>query len=126
VFGLGWPELVALVVIALLVFGPDKLPQAAAQAGRTLRNLRRMATNARDDLQAGLGPEFANFDPADLNPKNFVRKHLLEDVERDWNGNLTTSTAVADPEPSYAASYGPDMGAELGYGEIPPYDSEAT
>ncbi|WP_326644548.1 sec-independent translocase [Streptosporangium sp. NBC_01755] len=117
-FGLGWPEIVALVVIALLVFGPEKLPQAAAQAGKTLRNLRRMANNARDDLRSGLGPEFADFDPADLNPKNFVRKHLTADLEDDWNA--TSATATAEPVPSYPA------GGELGYGEIPPYDSEAT
>ncbi|MER6172581.1 sec-independent translocase [Streptosporangium sp. NPDC001681] len=117
-FGLGWPEIVALVVIALLVFGPEKLPQAAAQAGKTLRNLRRMANNARDDLRTGLGPEFADFDPADLNPKNFVRKHLTADLEDDWKS--TPATATAEPAPSYPA------GGELGYGEIPPYDSEAT
>ncbi|WP_030910600.1 sec-independent translocase [Streptosporangium amethystogenes] len=117
-FGLGWPEIVALVVIALLVFGPEKLPQAAAQAGKTLRNLRRMANNARDDLRTGLGPEFADFDPSDLNPKNFVRKHLTADLEDDWNS--TSATATAEPAHSYPA------GGELGYGEIPPYDSEAT
>ncbi|GAA3028211.1 MULTISPECIES: sec-independent translocase [Streptosporangium] len=116
-FGLGWPEIVALVVIALLVFGPEKLPQAASQAARTLRNLRRMANNARDDLRTGLGPEFADFDPADLNPKNFVRKHLTADLEDDWKS--TTATATAEPATSYPAG-------ELGYGEIPPYDSEAT
>lgn len=117
-FGLGWPEIVALVVIALLVFGPEKLPQAAAQAGKTLRNLRRMANNARDDLRTGLGPEFSDFDPADLNPKNFVRKHLTADLEDDWNGTSATATAApAAPTPP---------GGELGYGEIPPYDSEAT
>ncbi|MFE3448603.1 sec-independent translocase [Nonomuraea sp. NPDC059194] len=117
-FGLGWMEVGALVVIALLVFGPDKLPQAAAQAGRTLRNLRRMATSARDDLRAGLGPEFADFDPADLNPKNFVRKHLLEDAEEAWNA----STAALEPAPVGA----PEPVSELGYGELPPYDPEAT
>lgn len=116
-FGLGWPEILALVVIALLVFGPEKLPQAASQAGRTLRQLRQMANNARADLETNLGPEFANFDPADLNPKNFVRKHLLDDVEKDWNGVSTAGPVVAPvavPEP------------DLGYGEIPPYDNEAT
>ncbi|MEO3888170.1 sec-independent translocase [Nonomuraea sp. B5E05] len=119
-FGLGWGEFAALIVIALLVFGPDKLPQAASQAGRTLRNLRRMATNARDDLRAGLGPEFSNFDPADLNPRTFVRKHLLDDIEDDWNNkpreleSTTTAPATSDPVD------------ELGYGELPPYDSEAT
>ncbi|GAA3576902.1 hypothetical protein GCM10022419_067630 [Nonomuraea rosea] len=119
-FGLGWAEIGALVVIALLVFGPEKLPQAASQAGKTLRNLRRMANNARDDLRAGLGPEFSNFDPADLNPRTFVRKHLLDDVEEDWNKKPdeleTASTAPYTPEPV----------DELGYGELPPYDAEAT
>ncbi|MER6949747.1 sec-independent translocase [Nonomuraea sp. NPDC000554] len=118
-FGLGWMEAGALIVIALLVFGPDKLPQAASQAGKTLRNLRRMANNARDDLRAGLGPEFQNFDPNDLNPRNFVRKHLLDDLEDDWNNtprSLEPATAPYTPEPV----------DELGYGELPPYDSEAT
>ncbi|GAA2652025.1 MULTISPECIES: sec-independent translocase [Nonomuraea] len=118
-FGLGWMEVGALVVIALLVFGPDRLPQAAAQAGRTLRNLRRMATNARDDLRSGLGPEFSDFDPADLNPKNFVRKHLLDDVEDSWNA--TPTSATLEPVASV-----PEPVSELGFGEIPPYDPEAT
>ncbi|WP_214109072.1 sec-independent translocase [Acrocarpospora catenulata] len=116
-FGIGWPEIVALAVIALLVFGPEKLPQAASQAGRTLRQLRQMANNARSDLEANLGPEFKNFDPADLNPKAFVRKHLLDDVEKDWNS--------PEPEPLEAPVPAP-AAMELTNGEIPPYDNEAT
>ncbi|GAA0406752.1 hypothetical protein Acor_51400 [Acrocarpospora corrugata] len=116
-FGLGWPEIIALVVIALLVFGPEKLPQAASQAGRTLRQLRQMANNARSDLEANLGPEFKNFDPADLNPKTFVRKHLLDEVEKDWD----------EPEPPPLEPPVPVPAAvELNSGEIPPYDNEAT
>lgn len=111
-FGLGVWEVMALVVIALLVFGPDKLPQAAAQAGRTLRNLRRMAESAKEDLRAGLGPEFADFDPADLHPRNFVRKHLLED---DFDKALRSLPNLPERPPT-----------ELAYGEIPPYDTEAT
>ncbi|GAA2857441.1 sec-independent translocase [Nonomuraea rubra] len=121
-FGLGWMEVGALIVIALLVFGPERLPQAAAQAGKTLRNLRRMANNARDDLRAGLGPEFQNFDPADLNPRNFVRKHLLDDLEDDWNDNKPRELEPAGAPAPYAA----EPVDELGYGELPPYDSEAT
>ncbi|MBO3750857.1 twin-arginine translocase subunit TatB [Streptosporangiaceae bacterium NEAU-GS5] len=136
-FGLGWGELLALVVLALLVFGPDKLPQAAQQAGRTLRQIRQMANNARTDLEANLGPEFKNFDPADLNPKAFVRKHLLDDVENDWNDNATTpSTAIgatSDEEdlPMESTVSGPyamtsPAREELAPGELPPYDPEAT
>ncbi len=122
-FGLGWFEMLALVVLALLIFGPEKLPQVAQQAGRTIRQLRQMANNAKQDLQSNLGPEFANFDPADLNPKRFVRKHLIDDLEADWNGTSTT-TGTLDP-PSFEPHYTPP-GGDLAYGEIPPYDTEAT
>jgi sec-independent protein translocase protein TatB len=131
VFGLGWPEVLALVVIALLVFGPEKLPQAAAQAGRTLRQIRQMANNAKSDLQENLGPEFANFDPTDLHPKNFVRKHLLQDLEDDWNRPAADHTPghsepYTDAYGGTADVYATTAGDELGYGEIPPYDAEAT
>ncbi|MEV7011891.1 sec-independent translocase [Streptosporangium sp. NPDC051022] len=125
-FGLGWPEIIALVVIALLVFGPEKLPQAAAQAGKTLRNLRQMANNAKQDLQTGLGPEFANFDPSDLNPKNFVRKHLTGDIEDEWNGAKSAAAFSTASAYSGSSDTAVDPEHELGYGEIPPYDSEAT
>jgi sec-independent protein translocase protein TatB len=79
VFGsLGWLEIGMLVVVALLVFGPDKLPSVARDAARVLRQLRSMAQGARTQLKSELGPEFADFDLDSLNPRTFVRKHLLE------------------------------------------------
>src|ERR1700757_2231499 len=80
VFDLDLPKLVVLGVIALIVFGPERLPGMAAQAGRALRELRRMAEGAKSELQQNLGPEFSQFDLADINPKHFVRKHLLDDL----------------------------------------------
>ena len=81
VFDLSITKLLVLAVLALVIFGPDQLPKIASQAGRMLRDLRRMAEGAKADLQDGLGPEFADFDINDLNPRNFVRKHLLDDPE---------------------------------------------
>jgi sec-independent protein translocase protein TatB len=77
--GLGWGEVAVLLVIGLFVFGPDKLPKAARDAGRILRQLRQMANGVRDDLRSELGPEIADLDIRDLHPKTFVRKALLED-----------------------------------------------
>jgi sec-independent protein translocase protein TatB len=82
VFDVGFGEVLLLGVLALVIFG-DKLPSVAQQAGRTLRQLRQMANSAKRDLQEGLGPEFANFDPADLHPRRFVQKHLLSDIDDD-------------------------------------------
>ena len=76
-FDLSLPKLLILAVLALVVFGPNELPKIATQAGRFLRDLRRIAQGAQADLREGLGPEFADFDVSDLHPRNFVTKHLL-------------------------------------------------
>jgi len=119
VFDLSIGKLLVLALIALVLFGPDQLPRMASQAGRALRDLRRMAEGARADLREGLGPEFSEFDIADLNPKNFVRKHLFDDV--DDVGDPATAAKAADIGENGAAT-----GGLLANGERPPYDSEAT
>jgi sec-independent protein translocase protein TatB len=117
VFGnLGWLEIGALLVIALLVFGPDKLPSVARDAARLLRELRRMAQGARTQLKSELGPEFADFDFDSLNPRTFVRKHLLEDEDDDLSFG-TAPKPTADPRP---ASTPPRDG------ERAPYDPDTT
>jgi sec-independent protein translocase protein TatB len=112
VFDLSLTKLMVLAIIAVVIFGPDQLPRVAAQAGRTLRELRRMAEGARRDLTEGLGPEFQDFDIADLNPRTFVRKHLLDEFEPD--------PVVSEPTMEAPAT------TTLSPGETPPYDSEAT
>jgi sec-independent protein translocase protein TatB len=108
VFDLSLPKLLILAVIALVVFGPKELPQMAAKAGKALRELRKIAEGAKTDLREGLGPEFSDFDLDDLNPRRFVQKHLLSELN----------------EPAEARSQAP--GAVLVAGEEPPYDAEAT
>jgi sec-independent protein translocase protein TatB len=77
VFDLSLPKLLILVVLALIVFGPKELPKIATRAGKALRELRRLADGATAEVRAGLGPEFANFDLGDLNPRQFAHKHLF-------------------------------------------------
>jgi sec-independent protein translocase protein TatB len=80
VFGsLGWPEMLTLLVVALLIFGPDKLPTVAKDAAQMLRTVRGLAKDARSQLKTELGPEFTDFDLDSLNPRSFVRKNLFED-----------------------------------------------
>ncbi len=113
---LGWSEILALLAVALFIFGPDKLPQVARDAGRMLRNLRDMAQGARTQLKSELGPEFGDFDFDSLNPKTFVRKHLFEDG--DFLDDLRRF-----PEP--ATDLRP-RSMPLQDGERPPFDPEAT
>ncbi|OOC55603.1 MULTISPECIES: sec-independent translocase [Nocardiopsis] len=82
-FNISGGEFVLLLLLALLVFGPEQLPKAAQQVGRVLRQLRTMANSASNDIKEGLGPEFKDFDVQDLNPKRFVQKHFWEDEESE-------------------------------------------
>ncbi len=80
-FDIGAPEFLLLVVAAVILFGPEKLPEFARKAARVVSYLRNIAGNAQQQLGKELGPEFENLDIRDLNPKAFVQKHLLDDVE---------------------------------------------
>ncbi|PRY00412.1 sec-independent translocase [Allonocardiopsis opalescens] len=119
-FNIGLGEFLVLGVLALLVFGPDQLPKIAAQAARLLRQVRSMADNAKQDLREGLGPEFSDFEVTDLNPRNFVRKHLFEDGEDVIRGGTTRANGSSGRRADATAQTG------LPAGERPPYDSEAT
>ncbi len=129
VFDLDLPKLVVLGVIAMIVFGPERLPAMAAQAGRALRELRRMAEGAKSELQQNLGPEFSQFDLNDINPRHFVRKHLLDDVGdpiglsslTDTNGRNGTNGSNGTTLTARSA-----QNVTLTPGERPPYDAEAT
>ena len=84
VFGsLGWPEMLTLLVVALLIFGPDKLPAVAKDAAQMLRTVRNMAKDARSQIKTELGPEFSDFDLDSLNPRSFVQKNLFADDDDD-------------------------------------------
>ncbi|MDN4162244.1 sec-independent translocase [Nocardioides abyssi] len=110
-FGVGLPEFAVIAFVAVLVFGPDKLPDLAKQAGQFLRKARQFANSARDELRSELGPEFADLELRDLDPRAIVRKHVME--------------AMAEAEEEAARPKRRGL-RPLADGEVPPYDVDAT
>ena len=49
-FGLGMPELILILVISLVIFGPSKLPEMGASIGKAIREVRN-ATNGNSDME---------------------------------------------------------------------------
>ncbi|QDQ16562.1 sec-independent translocase [Streptomyces spectabilis] len=72
-------EIVTLVILAVLIFGPDKLPKFIQDASRTIRKIRQFSDSAKQDIREELGPEFKDFEFDDLNPKKFIRKQMERD-----------------------------------------------
>jgi sec-independent protein translocase protein TatB len=130
---LDFTKLLVLGVLALIIFGPDRLPAMAAQAGRALREVRKLLDGAKSELQENLGPEFSQLDITDLNPKTFVRKHLMDEISGDGvlvNAfNDVRSAATQTVRAANGATNGSAGGlptAKLSPGEQPPFDAEAT
>ncbi|MFF7179380.1 sec-independent translocase [Streptomyces sp. NPDC008121] len=97
---LGILELVALVVLAVLIFGPDKLPKVIQDVSRFIRKVRDFSESAKQDIRTELGPEFKDFEFEDLNPKTFLRKQL-EDSEdfkelKDLRGSFDLKKEMND------------------------------
>ena len=103
----GIAEIAVILVIAVLVFGPDKLPEFARQAGRILRQLRNLAQSAQTELRKELGPEYADLKLTDLDPRQAIRRHIAEALDEEDEQESVRKPTLAE-------------------GELPPYDADAT
>jgi sec-independent protein translocase protein TatB len=109
-FDVGLLELAVIALVAVVVLGPDKLPDLARQAAQLLHRARGLAHNARDELRNELGPEYSDLELRDLDPRTIVRKHITE------------AMAEVDREQAQATA----RQSTLPDGHVPPYDVEAT
>ncbi|MEV4424828.1 sec-independent translocase [Streptomyces sp. R-07] len=147
---IGALELVTLVVLAVLVFGPDKLPKVIQDVSRFIRKVREFSDSAKQDIRSELGPEFKDFEFEDLNPKTFLRKQLESnedlkelkelrgtfDLKKEMNevadavhGRETAPAAVNGSGSGSSVNGSPDLLKKQDKpdtDERPPYDSDAT
>jgi TatA/E family protein of Tat protein translocase len=101
-FGMSPWHIAVLVVVALVVFGPDKLPGMIRDLGKALRQVRETALSMQDDLKSELGPEVGDLDLRSLHPRTFVEKHLFGEGDLDALKKVAeplTSLGKPEPEP---------------------------
>ncbi|MCY0940584.1 sec-independent translocase [Streptomyces antarcticus] len=124
---IGALELVTIVVLAILIFGPDKLPKVIQDVSGIIRKIRSFSDSAKQDIRSELGPEFKDFEFEDLNPKTFIRKQLgenedlkeirssfdlrkeLNDVSDAVNSRETDAAPAAATPAATPAGTGPDL-----------------
>ncbi|MDX3579287.1 MULTISPECIES: sec-independent translocase [unclassified Streptomyces] len=143
-------ELVTIIVLAVLVFGPDKLPKVIQDVMRTVRKIREFSESAKADIRSELGPEFKDFEFEDLNPKTFIRKQLdndelgLKEIRNGFDlkkemAEVTDAVHSRDTDAAGSGSSSPSSSTsgggrvdmtkkpeEPGGDDRPPFDADAT
>ena len=125
-FGLSLEHLLLLLVAALFILGPERLPESARWLAQTVRKIRGFAAGAQDQLTSELGPEFQQLRKPlqDLqalrtfDPKTALGRYLLDDA-------FTNPPAAATAGPAATPLPRPCR-TPLAPGERSPIDPDAT
>jgi sec-independent protein translocase protein TatB len=119
----GW-EFVILVVAALLVIGPDRMPEYSAKLAKLVRQVRGMADTAKVQLREQMGPDFddvdwKSYDPRQYDPRRIVREALMDEGSDDGQPSSTGDAKDGGfKAPSSFTGHDPDKPT--------PYDEDAT
>lgn len=81
-FNIGAGEILGLFVIGVILVGPDKLPNLAADAARILIKVKKLAQTATNELKDNLGPGYEDLQVKDLHPKALIKKHIGDVIEK--------------------------------------------
>ena len=127
-FGLTFDKLLIILVIALFLIGPDRLPGYAAQLARLAKTLRGFANGAKERMREEMGPEFdevdwRKLDPRQYDPRRIIREALVDEVlppTKPVSPNGPTAT------PRYRESAYEQRQRKLGKPRPAPFDSEST
>lgn len=106
-FGIGAPELMVILIIAIVMFGPDKIPTMAAQVGRTIRDFRRYTSELTKEFDAATGDlrqEFQNI-AGDLRGE-------LEATQADLRSQLDLTDAFKMDAPKGTVASGVETTSE--------------
>ena len=118
---IGWGEIVVLALIAMFIFGPERLPDLAKEAAAGLKRVRTAITGVREQVNESLGddlPELRDLDLRKYHPKTFIRSQLLDDdAPTVHRGSATAAGSTAA---------GPVAARSRDRGTPPPFDTDAT
>jgi sec-independent protein translocase protein TatB len=114
---IGWGEIVVLALIALFIFGPERLPDLAKEAAAGLKRVRTAITGVREQVNESFGddlPELRDLDLRKYHPRTFIRSQLLDDdAPTVHRGSATAASA-------------PVVARSRDRGTPPPFDPDAT
>jgi sec-independent protein translocase protein TatB len=129
VLGINGPEFLLLLIIGLLVIGPSRLPEYTQKLANIVKEVRRMASGAREQIKEEVGidideVDWKKYDPRQYDPRRIIKEALLDDDTKPMSAGApaavsTAATVVAGNRPERVLERLPE-------GEPAPFDAEAT
>lgn len=112
-FGLNGGEFLLLIVLALVILGPERLPGYAAKLGQAVRNLRDMAEGAKSQIKDEMGPAFDDVDWRQLDPRQYDPRRIVREA-------LSTPSTRSVPEaPDLESGGDPQVAVEADDATLP-------
>jgi len=114
---IGTPEILVILLVALLVFGPHRLPDVARQVGGAMRELRKIQDTVRGELDTVLHPEHGTstssvpYEPGDHTADGYVDEHVVRGDLGDGFSDFTPPDAI---NPALADDFAEDESRFLG------------
>ncbi|WP_120520003.1 Sec-independent protein translocase TatB [Arthrobacter celericrescens] len=129
-FGINGPEFLLLLIIGVLVIGPSRLPEYTQKLANLVKEVRRMASGAREQIKEEVGidideVDWKKYDPRQYDPRRIIKEALLDDETKPVSAGAPAAAVAAvanDPAPQPPAR----VVERLAEGEAAPFDSEAT
>jgi sec-independent protein translocase protein TatB len=118
VFGLSSEKIIILLVLAVFILGPERLPQYARNFAQFIKRMRKLANSAQEQMKDELGEGFEDLDwkkldPRQYDPRRIIREALLEEDNPAVKHSDLNQVKVRKQ-------------TNLTQGEKPPFDSEST
>ncbi|WP_026546207.1 protein translocase TatA [Paenarthrobacter nicotinovorans] len=132
-FGINGPEFILLLIIGVLVIGPSRLPEYTQKLANLVKEVRRMASGAREQIKEEVGidideVDWKKYDPRQYDPRRIIKDALLDDETKPVSAGAPAVAATAAAAASVETK--PKAPARvierLAEGEAAPFDSEAT
>jgi sec-independent protein translocase protein TatB len=124
-FGLTFDKLLIILIIAVFLIGPDRLPGYAAQLARLVKSLRGMADGAKERMREEMGPEFDEVDWKKLDPRQYDPRRIIREALVDEVAPAGKAAKPVSAQPYIESAYDQRQ-RKLGKARPAPFDAEAT
>ena len=130
----GWGEMLVLVVVGLVVLGPERLPGAIRWASTALRQARDYLSGMTSQLREDIGPEFDDLrEPLSelqklrgMTPRAALTKHLFDGDDSLFTGRFDTPSNGVAAQPVTPPVPSPSTALEPPAVGPAPFDTDAT